>query len=56
LLEPGRANTGQDHLEPIFDKVGVRSRREFVATILQEQDLPRAMARKPLGPSGFVAG
>ncbi len=46
-------NTVQDHLESIFDKVGVRSRRELVTTILREQYLPRALAGRPLGPSGF---
>ncbi|HZV49543.1 MAG TPA: helix-turn-helix transcriptional regulator [Candidatus Dormibacteraeota bacterium] len=49
-------NTVQDHLKSIFDKVGVRSRRELVASILQEQYLPRAMARQPVGPSGFFVG
>jgi DNA-binding CsgD family transcriptional regulator len=47
------ANTVQDHLKSIFEKTGVGSRRELVATILQEQYLPRAMAGQPLGPSGF---
>jgi DNA-binding CsgD family transcriptional regulator len=46
------ANTVQDHLKSIFDKTGVRSRRELVAAILQEQFLPRAMAGQPIGPSG----
>jgi DNA-binding CsgD family transcriptional regulator len=46
-------NTVQDHLKSIFDKTGVSSRRELVATILQEQYLPRTLAGKPLGPSGF---
>lgn len=47
------ANTVQDHLKSIFEKTGVGSRRELVATILQEQYLPRAIAGRPLGPSGF---
>ena len=46
-------NTIQDHLKSIFDKTGVSSRRELVATILQEQYLPRAMTGHALGPSGF---
>jgi DNA-binding CsgD family transcriptional regulator len=46
------AHTVQDHLKSIFDKTGVRSRRELVAAILQEQYLPRAMTGQPVGPSG----
>jgi DNA-binding CsgD family transcriptional regulator len=49
------ANTVQDHLKSIFEKTGVGSRRELVATILQDQYLPRAMAAQRLGPSGFFA-
>jgi DNA-binding CsgD family transcriptional regulator len=48
-------NTVQDHLKSIFEKTGVSSRRELVATILQEQYLPRTMAGRPLGRSGFFA-
>jgi DNA-binding CsgD family transcriptional regulator len=48
-------NTVQDHLKSIFDKTGVRSRRELVAAILQEHYLPRAMTRQPVGPAGFFA-
>ncbi len=48
-------HTVHDHLKRIFDKTGVRSRRELVATILSQQYMPRAMAGKQLGPSGFYA-
>ena len=33
-------NTVQEHLKAIFDKTGVRSRRELVTAILQQHDLP----------------
>lgn len=48
-------NTVQDHLKSVFDKVGIRSRRELVASILREQYLPRARAGQPLAPDGFFA-
>ena len=48
-------HTVQDHLKSIFDKAGVRSRRELVATILREQYLPRAMSGRPIAPSGSFA-
>jgi DNA-binding CsgD family transcriptional regulator len=50
------ANTVQDHLKSIFDKTGVRSRRELVTAILHEQYLPRAMTGQPVAPSGFFRG
>ena len=48
-------NTLQDHLKSIFEKTGVSSRRELVATLLREQYLPRAMAGQAVGASGFFA-
>jgi DNA-binding CsgD family transcriptional regulator len=49
------SNTVQDHLKSIFDKVGVRSRRELVVQILRDHYVPHAQARGSLGPSGFFA-
>ncbi|MEO8898980.1 MAG: helix-turn-helix domain-containing protein [Candidatus Dormibacter sp.] len=49
------ANTVQDHLKSVFDKVGVRSRRELVVTIFREQYLLPVRAGRSPGPSGFFA-
>src|SRR5579859_363474 len=45
--------TVQDHLKSIFDKTGVRTRRELVATVLRQQYLPRAKLGHLPGPSGY---
>jgi DNA-binding CsgD family transcriptional regulator len=49
------SNTVQDHLKSVFDKVGVRSRRELVVQILRDHYVPHAQAGRQLGPSGFFA-
>jgi DNA-binding CsgD family transcriptional regulator len=50
-------DTVQDHLKSVFDKTGVHSRGGLVATILQRDYLPRAMAGAPLSRSGaFTVG
>ena len=46
-------NTVQEHLKAIFDKTGVRSRRELVTAILQQHYLPHTIAGRPLAPSGY---
>jgi DNA-binding CsgD family transcriptional regulator len=48
-------HTIQDHLKSIFDKTGVRSRRELVATVLRQRYLPRMKAGDPRSPSGYFA-
>lgn len=46
-------HTVQDHLRTIFDKVGVRSRRELVARLYSDHYLPHVLANRTPTPSGW---
>ncbi|HEY5222473.1 MAG TPA: helix-turn-helix transcriptional regulator [Microbacteriaceae bacterium] len=45
-------DTVQDHLKSVFNRLGVHSRGELVAMILQRDYLPHALAGDPLNQSG----
>jgi DNA-binding CsgD family transcriptional regulator len=49
-------NTVQDHLKSIFDKTGVRSRREVMAAILRDHYLPGLQQSRQVSGSGYFAG
>lgn len=49
------ANTVRDHFKAIFDKVGVRSRRELVGQVFAQQYQPRMAAGHNLDVEGWFA-
>jgi DNA-binding CsgD family transcriptional regulator len=47
------SNTVRDHFKPIFDKVGVRSRRELVGQVFAQQYQPRMATGHELDADGW---
>lgn len=48
--------TVQQHLKSIFDKTGVRSRRELAAQIFATHYQPKLAAGRRVGPGGYFSG
>ena len=46
-------NTVRDHFKAIFDKVGVRSRRELVGQVFAQQHQPRVATGRELAGNGW---
>jgi DNA-binding CsgD family transcriptional regulator len=47
--------TVQDHLKAVFDKVGVHSRRQLVATVFHDHYWPRVLQDAEIGQDGWYA-